>query len=223
MARMKTIASLVVLGLMAGGCGGGGIPANTSVNSVNQPVVQRTDFVLDLVTGADGVPATELARLDGWFEGLRLAYGDRISIDEPGGFADAAVRGDIADAAGRYGLLLAEGAPVTAGQVAPGSVRVVVSRTTASVPGCPNWGGQELGGRNATSPNYGCAINSNLAAMVADPNDLVLGQAGAAASDPATATRAIRSYRNAEPTGNRGLQDIRTNSSSSSSSSGGSQ
>ncbi|HYJ29017.1 MAG TPA: CpaD family pilus assembly lipoprotein, partial [Allosphingosinicella sp.] len=91
------------------------------------------------------------------------------------------------------------------GAVQPGTVRVVVSRTTASVPDCPNW---ERGGLSATSPGYGCAINSNLAAMIADPNDLVLGQAGTV-SDPATTTRAIRSYRDAAPTGTRGLQEIR--------------
>jgi pilus assembly protein CpaD len=212
MARTRSLAALVVLGLMASACGAGGPPPNTSLYSVNQPVVQRTDYVLDLATGPDGVPATELARLGGWFEGLRIGYGDRIAIDEAGGYSDGTVREDIARAAGRYGLLMVEGAPVTAGSVQPGTVRVVLSRTTASVPGCPEWGGQELGGRTSTSPNYGCAINSNLAAMIADPNDLVLGQAGSGTSDPTVTSRAIRAYRDAPTTGSRGLQDARTTS-----------
>jgi len=209
MARNRNIAALLVLGASVAACGGGTTPANRTLYSVNQPVVQRTDYVLDLATGPDGVPSTEIARLHGWFQGLQIAYGDRISIDSAGGYTDGAVRQSIADAAGRYGLLVSDDAPVTAGNVQPGSVRVVLSRTTAGVPGCPNWDGGQYGGLSATSPNYGCAINSNLAAMVADPNDLVLGQTGSG-TDPATTTRAIRSYRDAQPTGTRGLSETRT-------------
>jgi len=207
MVRSRSIAALLMLGAAVSACGGPAArQANTTLYSVNQPVVQRTDYVIDLATGADGVSPSEISRLHGWFQGLQLAYGDRIAIDEPaGGYGDGTVRESIASAASRYGLLVGEGAPVTAGAVQPGTVRVVVSRTTASVPDCPNW---ERGGLSATSPGYGCAINSNLAAMIADPNDLVLGQAGTV-SDPATTTRAIRSYRDAAPTGTRGLQEIR--------------
>lgn len=206
MARTRTIAALLALGTALGACASGGTPANTTLYSVNQPVVQRTDYVIDLATGPDGVPATEIGRLHGWFQGLQVGYGDRISIDENGGYGDGTVREDVAEAAGRYGLLVEEGAPVTAGEPQPGTVRVVLSRTTASVPNCPNWDG---GGLSSTSPNFGCAINSNIAAMVADPNDLVLGQTGSG-TDPATTSRAIRSYRDAVPTGTRGLQQNNT-------------
>ncbi|HEY0014192.1 MAG TPA: CpaD family pilus assembly lipoprotein [Allosphingosinicella sp.] len=210
MARTRSLAALLVLGTAVTACGPGARQANTSLYSVNQPVVQRTDYVLDLATGADGVSPFEQGRLHGWFESLQLRYGDRIALDERGGAGDGTVREDIAEAAGRYGLLVDDGAPVTEGEVQPGTVRVVVSRTTASVPNCPNWGGQEPGGRSSTSPNYGCAVNSNLAAMIADPNDLVLGQEGSGTGDPASTTRAIRSYRDAVPTGTRGLQQNNT-------------
>ena len=210
MSRKRNIAVLLALGIAVSACAGGPVveQPNTTLYSVNQPVVQRTDYVLDLSTGPEGVPATEMGRLHGWFEGLQVAYGDRIAIDEgPGGYGDGTVREAIAAAAGRYGLLVSDQAPVTAGAVQPGTVRIVVSRTTAGVPDCPNWAGRS-GGLSATSPNYGCAINSNIAAMIADPNDLVLGQS-ASGTDPATTTRAIRSYREAPPTGTRGLQDAR--------------
>ena len=210
MARKSSIAALLVLGLGTAACGPAARQANTSLYSVNQPVVQRTDYVLDLATSADGVPTSELERLAGWFESLDLGYGDRISIDENGGYGDGNVRRDIASVAGHYGLLVSDGAPMSEGSVQPGTARVIVSRTTASVPGCPNWGGQEVGPRTTTSPNYGCATNSNLAAMVADPNDLVLGQTGSGTGDPATTSRAIRSYRDAPPTGTRGLPETRT-------------
>ena len=206
MVRSRSIAAALLLGAAVSACGPATREANTTLYSVNQPVVQRTQFVLDLATGPDGVSSSEISRLHGWFQGLQVAYGDRIAIDEPsGGYADGTVREAIAAAAGRYGLLLSNDAPMTSGAVQPGTVRVIVSRTTASVPGCPNWGAD---GMSATSSNYGCAINSNIAAMIADPNDLVLGQTGSG-TDAATTGRAIRSYRNAAPTGAGGLQDTR--------------
>jgi pilus assembly protein CpaD len=209
MVSSRSTAALLVLGLSAAACGPvnrQAVPLNPTVYSVNQPVVQRTDYVLDLATTGDGVPASELGRLGAWFQSLQLGYGDRIFVDQSQGYADGRVRNDIGSIAGNYGLLLAEGAPMTAGAVQPGQVRVIVSRTTASVPGCPNWGApNQTGGSGSTSPNFGCAINSNLAAMIADPNDLVLGQAGSVSGDPATSSRAIRTYRTAPQSGTRGL------------------
>ena len=212
MSRTRSITALLVLGAAVSGCSattsGGGAEPNLSVYSVNQPVVQRTDFVLDLATGPEGVSPAEIGRLHGWFQGLQLAYGDRVAIDEPaGGYGDGTVREAVAEAAGRYGLLVDQGAPVTNGEVQQGTVRIVVSRTTASVPNCPNW---ERSGLSSTSANYGCATNSNLAAMIADPNDLVLGQTGSGTTDPRATSRAIRSYRDAVPTGTRGLPQTTT-------------
>ena len=56
-------------------------------------------------------------RLNGWFQGLGLGYGDSVYVD--GGYADAA-RGQVAAIAGRYGMMVSAGAPVTAGAVQPG-------------------------------------------------------------------------------------------------------
>ena len=183
---------------------------NPGVNSVNQPVVQRTDYVLDLAGGGSGISDRELHRLAQWFDSLRLGYGDRVSVDT-GSYYDPRARDAVAAVAAEYGLLLAPGAPVTAGGVQPGSVRVVVSRSVAWVPGCPNWAeAAELGNRTTTGSNYGCATNSNLAAMIADPNDLVLGQAGASTGDAATASKAIKVYRETPPSGTKGLDKITT-------------
>ena len=56
----------------------------------------------------------------------------------------------------------------------------------AHVPGCPLRRNRHRA-RARPRSNYGCAINSNLAAMIADPDDLVHGQAGSAR--PATHDR----------------------------------
>lgn len=204
MRRFKLSAALITVGLGAAGCGpvtNGLTPiSNPSLNSVNQPVVHRTDYVLDIGTSGSGVPAAEQDRLAAWLDSLQLGYGDRVFIDQAG-YGDPASRADVAAVVGRYGLLLSEGAPITAGAVQPGSVRVVVSRMTASVPGCPIWEDEIVGAPERTSTNYGCATNSNLAAMVANPSDLVRGQAGSVEGDPATTNKAIDAYRRRVPTG----------------------
>ena len=207
MARSNKNVALVALFAALGGCNAnsGGVASasdNRSLNSVNQPVVQRTDYVLDL-TGSDaGLTTTERARLRSWFESLGLGYGDRVWVDQA---YQTPSRNDVARVAAEFGILLSDGAPVTPGTIAPGSVRVIVARSTASVPGCPNWAS---GGPSSTSAGYGCATNSNLAAMIADPSDLVLGQTGTGNGDGATAAKAIRVHRETAPTATRGLETM---------------
>ena len=215
MIRLRNSALLLLIGAANAGCVTdykGKNPAmisNRSLYSENQPVVQRTDFVFDVSTDDRGVSASELGRLADWFETLQLRYGDRISIDEPN--QSQAVRDDIGRLTGSYGLLLSEGAPLTVGTVQPGSARVVVGRATATVPGCPNWRqAKNSGAPNSTESNFGCATNSNLAAMIADPNDLVLGQEGVVAGDAAIASKAIKTYRDAQPTGAGGIKEVST-------------
>jgi pilus assembly protein CpaD len=214
MARFKSSAALAAMAIAATACA----PqvnqltpvSNNSMYSLNQPVVQRTDYVLDVNSGGGGVGDAERQRLANWFETLQLRYGDRVSIDEAPGYADAASRQDIAEVAGEFGLLLADGAPITAGGVQPGSVRVIVSRTSASVPNCPNWADPTIGAPERMSANYGCAVNSNLAAMIADPNDLVLGQTGSGDGNSTVSNKAIKQYRTAAPTGAGGLKSEKT-------------
>ena len=205
----KLAAPLVAtLALTLGGCGGLNMD-NRSLYSVKQPVVERSNYVLDVTTSGSGLPVSEQQRLAQWFESMNVSYGDRISIDD--GSNSLAVRDDVAAIAGRYGMLLAEGAPVTTGQVAPGQARIVITRTTASVPGCPDWSHTAEGNeKNATNPNYGCAVNGNLAAMVANPEDLVRGQQGTGETIVTTSTKAITSYRAQEPTGAGGLPEVNT-------------
>ena len=105
----------------------------------------------------------------------------------------------------RYGILLSDPARVIAGIMAPGTARVIVSRMRASVPGCPDWSrAAQPETDNATTSNFGCATNGNLAAMVARPEDLVRGQPGAETADPVTNFKAIDALRKATPSGGGG-------------------
>jgi pilus assembly protein CpaD len=193
------------LGLALSGCNTAASVSNRSLNSVNQPVVARTSYTLDLATGYDGLSIPEQQRLSGWFEAMDLRYGDRLSIEDPQ--ASGATREAVAAIAARHGLLLADGAPVTEGYLQPGTARVIITRMTASVPGCPDWSKSgDSNYANATSPGYGCAVNGNLAAMVANPGDLLKGQATTGDTVIMSSTKAIDSYRKKENTGSGALK-----------------
>ncbi len=178
------------------------------VSSVNVPVVTRADYALDLSAPDGTLSPSEAARLDSWFGSMVLGYGDMVYIDGATGY-DA--RDDVARVAGQYGMLVSQGAPMSAGAVPQGMVRVVVARTSAMVPGCPNWTKAATPNYdNASMSNFGCGVNSNLAAMVANPQDLVSGREGSGVGDTLTASKAVEQYRKAVPTGQQGLKDIST-------------
>jgi pilus assembly protein CpaD len=167
--------------------------------AVHVPVVTSANYVYDLNAPGGTLAPGEAERLDGWFHTLGLGYGDSVYVD--GGYADAA-RGQIARVAGQYGMLVEPGAPVTAGAIQGDSVRVIVERRRAEVPGCPDWTepSQPSFGNHQMS-NFGCGVNSNLAMQVANPEDLLHGQPGSAAVDAVAGAKAIQLYRNWPLTG----------------------
>ena len=218
MSRPITLAAVSALGLAIAGCAAQPrtltAANNTSMYSLHQPVVEHTHFVFDVATQADGIPAAEQARLGAWFTSIALAYGDHVTIDEPPGEESGTARRDIAKVAAEHGLLVAEdGAPMTEGPVAPGTIRVIAARSTASVPGCPEWSDPGIESPVRTGTNYGCAANANLAAMIADPDDLVRGREGNGVGSAQVAGRAVGSYRTRVPTGSQPLPATATRNS----------
>ena len=206
---MRTKAVLVLLASAVAGCSY--TPhdlADRGLESVNQPVLNTATFTVDLAAPGGVLPPEEVARLDSWFRSLGLGYGDSIFVD--GLYSDTA-RAQVAELAGTYGMMVLPAAPVTAGLVPDGTVRVVVSRTRAEVPGCPNWSvASQPNYQNRSMSNFGCGVNSDLALQVANPEDLFHGRDGTGVGDAATAAKAVQYYRNAPPTGTKGLQDIST-------------
>lgn len=198
--RISQITLLALAGSLTACMGvGGGMKANRSLESVRQPVVEISNYSLDVEAYGGDLQPSERQRLADWLEAMNASYGDRIAIDTRTGPVDRAAREAVSAAASRHGLLLADHAPMTAGQPAPGMIRIVMSRSMAHVPGCPNWSQQSTTNIDSrTSPNYGCATNGNVAAMVADPIDLVRGKS-AGVSDPVTASQAIQKYRRNAP------------------------
>lgn len=205
---MRSKLVLIALGSALAGCTAGmaDIP-DRGLAAVNVPVVTTANYVFDAAAPGGSLAPGEAERLNAWFATLGLGYGDGIYVDGEGYMA----RNQVAALAGNYGMLVQAGAPVTTGMVQPGSVRVVVARRRAEVPGCPNWSvPAQPNYANRSMSNFGCGVNANLAAQVANPEDLLHGQEGTAVADAMTGAKAVIYYRSQAPSGTKGLQDIST-------------
>ena len=205
--RAATAVAALLLGAGAAQAEG---PINRSVDAVHQPVVSRTDYVLDVGATPSGLAPGEADRLSGWFDGLGLGYGDTITLDDPSGWRGGAAQDAVGGVAARYGMLVShQGAPVTAGHPRASTIRVVVSRAVATVYGCPDYRrGNFADISGSTTSNYGCATAVNLAAMIANPQDLVEGHAYDQAADANLSVKAIKAYRDAATTGTGGLKEV---------------
>ncbi len=197
--RFGGAALAISLGLALSGCGG--IPTNRSMYSVHQPVVEKVSYTLDVTTSGSGLAYGEQGRLAGWFDAMGLKYGDKVYVDDPN--ANTATHNAVEAVASRYGILLGGEPPRTGGYLSPGTARVVIVRSKASVPSCPDWSSKsDFNPNNGLTSNYGCATNTNLAAMVADPEDLLNGEDTTGSTVSMSSNKAISAYRKAEPTGN---------------------
>jgi pilus assembly protein CpaD len=210
---LKTVSAtglVLALGLALSACGG--MPTNRSLDNVHQPVVEHTNFTFDLLTRPEGgIDLVQQRRLGDWFTAVGLKYGDHVSLDDPA--QTGATHAAVEATASRFGLILDSVAPVTEGVIPAGQARVVISRAFASVPGCPDWSAtSDANYRNGLSRNYGCAVSSNLAAMVANKEDLVHGQDGTGNTVVLTNTKAIDAYRTKAVTGAQALKQTSTQS-----------
>jgi pilus assembly protein CpaD len=223
--RIKHMAPATLICLSLSGCmglgSGEGAQFNRSLDSVHQPTVQISSFVYDADAASGTLSPVELRRVQDWFDAMNVRYGDRIAIDDASGTTPRPARDALAILVAQRGMLLSSHAPITTGAIAPGYVRIVLTRSSASVAGCPDWGTRSAAlSTNNTTSNYGCATNANLASMVADATDLVRGQSSTT-NDPLQASKAIGAFRAAPPTGAEGLVGSGTSGGSGGSSGGG--
>lgn len=187
---------LLTLPLLVAGCGG--VPHNASLYSPHQPEVSHTSLTLDLPAGSEGLAPDQTERLSKWFAAIGLRYGDHVALASPLGTPSP--RAAVADVAARFGITLDESDANLAAGTPPGSLRVTVRRASAHVSHCPDWSGNAASNpADATSTNYGCATNSNLAAMVANPEDLLHGATATGHTEPMSAEKAISAWRAAPP------------------------
>lgn len=183
---------------------------NRGVESVHQPVVSYASYTFDVQAGSSGrLQPAEAGRLNDWLTSINLGYGDQVAIVTDAGYYSPTIGEDIANVVARRGLLVGEDSSAAAGAAPEGTIRLVVRRSSAAVPGCPDWSNKQETDLNlGTSANFGCGVNSNWAAMVANPEDLVRGQTSDSDLRTATSNRAITTYRDKAPTGSGDLKQI---------------
>ena len=150
---------------------------------------QQTETLLVPVDAqAQGLPRAQLAAIDGFVSTYRTRGYGPITVTAPSGARDARAAGQTA--ADVRTALFASGVPyeeMRGATVRSGTAdAVIVSFATyaASAPACGVYSGvlsARLG--NRPHPNFGCASQANLAAMVADPRDLHQGSRATDDSD----------------------------------------
>jgi pilus assembly protein CpaD len=167
-------------------------PVNRGVASLKTPEVVATNSAY---TASFAGGRLDERALEEWLRGSRVAYGDRISVDDPVAAGSETRRAAVAGVVARFGLILAEAGPVLPGELPPGAVRVVVTRTKITAPQCPDWSRRSNPEPSASAmSNFGCGVRGNLAAMLADPAD-VDGTRAFAGTDGDTSARAVRTLR----------------------------
>ncbi|CAN5607601.1 CpaD family pilus assembly protein [soil metagenome] len=164
----------------------------------------RPDEIL-LVPHAEGLSPNQAQAVDGLLARWRDAEGREILISAPTGGPDSSVAGAMAYAARQR--LVALGAPATAVRIvgydagpAPGApLKVGFLRYHASVPQCGGWENIAATKDNKAYDNFGCAVTANMAAQLANPEDLLRPRD----STPASAQRrdtVFENYRKGEVT-----------------------
>lgn len=172
---------LALLALAA--CG----PGNRSLDTQKAPVVSFTSMAYDLKTPGERIDGGELRALASYLRAIGTGYGDRVTI----GGATMTQRATVASIVSAFGAAVDPGGPAAPA----GTVHVDIRHASATVPGCPDWrrvSNPEIDG--SAMSNFGCASRSNLAAMVADPTDLIEGKTHGGGDALAT-TKGVKAYR----------------------------
>lgn len=151
---------------------------NRSVSSVKTPVVSSQALTRDIAFLADGsIAPQDAASLQDFLTSMSLGTGDRLTLDDPHAEGAAARRAAVSGIVAASGGQLSNSPPPAGTAMPQGTARLWIVRAQVTLPACPDWSSSPYGNSGgSTHSNYGCASNSNLAVMVANPNDLVEGQ-----------------------------------------------
>jgi len=163
--------------------------------------VDAQTVTMTLAGGSGGLSDLDSARLKAFADSyMRNGHG-ALSITTPSGGDGAAVREALYEAGVPHSAM--SDAAYRAGEGSSRDVILSYSRYVATPSACGIWDGErDRSYRNMRSPNFGCAAQNNLAAMIGDPHDLV-EPAAMTAPDSQTRIRGVTKYRRGEDTGSK--------------------
>ena len=186
MTRSKTLIATAALLLAACGAQGTRDLGDTHDPIIADRMLRQQEIPVVRETGeptSDGLEA-----LDGFLARMGAGYGDRIAI--AGGTAQAR------RAVVRHLRLRGFFRSRDMGRGAAGTLRVELSRIVLTPPACGDWSDTaEPDHANLPPRNFGCANQSNLARMLADPHDLFSPDSGPYAGDGQRQAAAIGALR----------------------------
>ena len=126
-------------------------------------------------SGADGMSADDAAKFDAFVADYRVHGNGSLGISVPSGAGSRAAITFFGERAASGGISR-DKILVTTREAGNSDMRVDVSYIayTAHTKACGDWSEDEsFTMENHTPANFGCAVQQNIAAMVADPRDLL--------------------------------------------------
>lgn len=138
--------------------------------------VQRLEASLSVSAAGAALSATEAANVDRFLANQGNLANLRVTLSP----RSEAGRASLETVAGHLMSRGVRARHITQAQnLAPGAgdVLVVSEQYVAAAPSCPDWTKANImDGTNQNSSNFGCATQSGLARMIADPRDLIVGR-----------------------------------------------
>lgn len=119
-------------------------------------------------------PKRELTRLNAFFKGIQLKYGDDITLRGGTKARQRSLTAYIRRTGLPVSVRVESGNP---NEKKTNTIALLVERYVVTPPACPNWSnfhGTEQ--RNMPGSQYGCATDAALGYMIANPKDLATGQ-----------------------------------------------
>jgi pilus assembly protein CpaD len=176
-------AAAIACVLVSNGCAlSNGADTIAEDGAVNHPIAVEPSFrdlKLAFAGGAESMSTEDSVKFDAFLADYRTHGNGSLGISVPGGATSRAAITYFAERAAATGISR-DKILVSAHDVANGDNRVDVSYIayTAHTDACGDWSENlAFTGDNQTPKNFGCSVQHNIAAMVADPRDL-LGPGG---------------------------------------------
>ena len=199
--RILAVGSMLVAGSCSVANDGNTISEDGARNHPIAVEPSYRDLKVQYAGGADGLSAADAAKFDAFVADYRVHGNGSLGISVPSGAGSRAAITFFGERAALSGISR-DKILVTTREAGNADPRVDVSYIayTAHTQACGDWSEDEaLTIENHTSKNFGCSVQQNIAAMVADPRDLL----GPGSMGPVSTNRraaVIGHYENGEVT-----------------------